>query len=713
MRVLALDGLILLAPVCFCDSGSPKCSNCILYKAVCSFSVDKRRFRGGEKSRSLAGSSHASSLTPANIEPSNARDQQATAGADTESAATDVSASKDGMSNADRHTGPDQSYWSQMAGAQPSSTQIEGVLNSGRSPETLTEPWFEDDLQCLSSMNEEEIPSLPGRSSELSTLQPGNMFTTLATANPGWLRGTSQSLSAQRFEGVQPCEDGPPRFYGPTSSLRFMQKTSIPWFQPVLQNSRLHCEKAIMQANLQWPGDSPFEGYLTSLFFTWYNPYMSAVDEDIYSRQKQDYNLGKETALYSPALENAILAVGASYASRRCANLPESLDPSDFFGRRSKAFLDLEMDSPTIATLQTLLILSTLEAAAGRDSRGWLYSGMAVHLVFDLGLHLDPSDEHFGASSRKQDGGLKFLYKRIFRAVCSSNMLWSISTGRPSSTKSLIQFVSAEQDQPSPSWQNSSIDNTVTHVSSASGQIGAEGVPVYLYHLSVEVSKVMEVLCVLGESLSTGNLLIPSSYSRLFVPKESPTIVKDITLSLHNWFSALPAALRIETSELETTSRSPYPSEVIELNLQYHEAVILFLRHFFLPARPTDGHSPQTIDDPTESDNARRSCIEAASCICRLLILYRRQYGLRYINVHAIHIALTAGQIHIQKGASYIRGSQTRSEGYRKSQEMLNLCIQALGEMAQTFPSCMRAMEMLTAFRQRWHKPSALSADID
>ena len=47
------------------------------------------------------------------------------------------------------------------------------------------------------------------------------------------------------------------------------------------------------------------------------------------------------------------------------------------------------MDSPSIATVQALVLLSAHEAAVTRDSRGWLYSGMAMRLAVDLGLHLD------------------------------------------------------------------------------------------------------------------------------------------------------------------------------------------------------------------------------------------------------------------------------------------------------------------------------------
>lgn len=61
------------------------------------------------------------------------------------------------------------------------------------------------------------------------------------------------------------------------------------------------------------------------------------------------------------------------------------------------------MDSPCVATVQALVILSCHEGSSNRDARGWLYSGtsnkkhanftnykgMSMRLAFDLGLHLD------------------------------------------------------------------------------------------------------------------------------------------------------------------------------------------------------------------------------------------------------------------------------------------------------------------------------------
>lgn len=65
--------------------------------------------------------------------------------------------------------------------------------------------------------------------------------------------------------------------------------------------------------------------------------------------------------------------MGASLAAGENLYLPEPA--SEFFSARAKALLDVEMDSPTVATVQALVIMSATEAASTRDARGWLYSG--------------------------------------------------------------------------------------------------------------------------------------------------------------------------------------------------------------------------------------------------------------------------------------------------------------------------------------------------
>ncbi|RTE84682.1 hypothetical protein BHE90_000812 [Fusarium euwallaceae] len=63
-------------------------------------------------------------------------------------------------------------------------------------------------------------------------------------------------------------------------------------------------------------------------------------------------------------------------------------DACKFFASRAKIYQDLELQTPTIATLQALVLLCEHEAAQGRDSQGWIYSGIATRILSDLGLQL-------------------------------------------------------------------------------------------------------------------------------------------------------------------------------------------------------------------------------------------------------------------------------------------------------------------------------------
>lgn len=101
-------------------------------------------------------------------------------------------------------------------------------------------------------------------------------------------------------------------------------------------------------------------------------------------------------------------ALGAAFETRhhpRFITFPKSL--SDFFADRAKALLDIELDCPSVATVQAMVILSGHDIGCKRDARGWLYSGMtsswkrllyeilsygagmAMRLAFDLALHVN------------------------------------------------------------------------------------------------------------------------------------------------------------------------------------------------------------------------------------------------------------------------------------------------------------------------------------
>jgi hypothetical protein len=76
-------------------------------------------------------------------------------------------------------------------------------------------------------------------------------------------------------------------------------------------------------------------------------------------------------------------AMGAAYEPKYHPDLvtfPRSL--SQFFGDRAKALLELEIENPSLATIQALVICSNYEASGTRDTRGWLYSGKSSLYLF-------------------------------------------------------------------------------------------------------------------------------------------------------------------------------------------------------------------------------------------------------------------------------------------------------------------------------------------
>lgn len=54
----------------------------------------------------------------------------------------------------------------------------------------------------------------------------------------------------------------------------------------------------------------------------------------------------------------------------------------DFFADRAKSTLETELDSPSVATIQAMVILSSHEIGNGKEARGWLYSGNTHTLNF-------------------------------------------------------------------------------------------------------------------------------------------------------------------------------------------------------------------------------------------------------------------------------------------------------------------------------------------
>ncbi|KAG4441939.1 hypothetical protein IFR05_002558 [Cadophora sp. M221] len=198
-------------------------------------------------------------------------------------------------------------------------------------------------------------------------------------------------LSA-RIGSFQIAEDGQLRYFGATSNLHILQDGLSSVSRSVNRSVYTKKEIVLSRAGLDRKVDPEFRRHLEDLYFQWEDPAIHVVDKEMYFQAQGAYiSENIETPFYSETLMNAICASGASLTSRIDLGSPQ--DAAQFFNSRAKLLLEIEMDSPSIATVQALVIMSAIEAAFTRDARGWLYSGMAVRLSADLGLHLDLNSE--------------------------------------------------------------------------------------------------------------------------------------------------------------------------------------------------------------------------------------------------------------------------------------------------------------------------------
>jgi len=145
---------------------------------------------------------------------------------------------------------------------------------------------------------------------------------------------------------------------------------------------------------------------------------------------------------FSKILLNAIY-YGASKFSDR---LELRKDPSDVrtagwrFRNRVRDLLGQALDHSAITTIQALLQMSSsLFALGDEQSAAWVYAGTAFRMIFDLGLHVDPT--MLPNFSRLSDEDVE-IRRRVYWAAFVVDKMQSLYQGRPASLRAADSQVS-------------------------------------------------------------------------------------------------------------------------------------------------------------------------------------------------------------------------------------------------------------------------------
>ncbi|KAL8946607.1 MAG: hypothetical protein Q9222_007020 [Ikaeria aurantiellina] len=192
-------------------------------------------------------------------------------------------------------------------------------------------------------------------------------------------------------------DNGSVSFVGGTSNLIFLG-SGFGKTQKVPNGT----EQYQQQANpiVSWTevtGDHDLIVHLMNMYFTWHYTYFTTLSKSLFYR---DFLLGKppqearrKMEYCTPLLVNAMLALGCHFTSWPAArsNPSDAATAGDHFFKEAKRLIleNDEHESPRLATVQALALMSVREAGCGREAKGWVYSGMSFRMAYDLGLNVD------------------------------------------------------------------------------------------------------------------------------------------------------------------------------------------------------------------------------------------------------------------------------------------------------------------------------------
>ncbi|KAE8420968.1 fungal-specific transcription factor domain-containing protein [Aspergillus pseudocaelatus] len=471
-----------------------------------------------------------------------------------------------------------------------------------------------------------------------------------------------------RLGRLQLTHHGQLRYFGSTSNLTLLDAL-VGVITPSSSSFQRDAQEVLENADLNMHVDEELERHLIELYFAWQDPWLHVVDMDVFWKaQSRSLDERISTQYYSRALSNAMSALGAAHESKYHPDLvtfPRSL--SEFFGDRAKLLLELEMENPTVATIQALVVLSSYEASCTRDTRCWLYSGMAMRLAFDLGLHLDmtPYVEKGIISPEEAD-----LRRMIFWGVYLSEQFWGFYLGR--SPQSPMSGVSA----PKPG---------------SSSPLPAIKWKVYpTMSMSSYAMVPFDLIC--SRWVSLYDIMLPLTDVLYGVSEVSNHSLQVLTAStvqnLRLWKKNLPPELHVEGRPI---SQPPIP-HILSLHMQYYQFMIHchrpYMSKYYIQPQPPQGPGPR---------HARKMCVESAISIVKLLTVHENLYTFRRANVQIVSFIFSAALILI-----FITVPSKRSPRNQDLVRHLNTCFRALEEMGSCLENARRTSTFLGTLQRQW-----------
>ena len=301
--------------------------------------------------------------------------------------------------------------------------------------------------------------------------------------------------------------------------------------------------------------------------------------------------------------------------------LLEPYDGGAHFYRQAVAniFDDVKQGPGKISEVQSLLLLSAQSIGKGHRTQAWLYTGMAIRIMEDMGLNIDSRSYAMTAKLSNEDIEIR---SRLFWSCYAWEKMLCLYLGRQP------VFLATHASPP----QLLLDDSAEIEVWSPSG-IGITDEQNYPPTQSHATSCFINMAS-LSEAL---HRILTHLYDPLREMSEETTIdyVVDESTLLQSWWDSFPAFLKMSPADLP-----PFcpPSHVATLNAMFHMVKILLNR----PILCAQGTS-EVFRNNLEHHVAE--CNSSANAIINIFDLYTRTFGNGHVMTALIYCVYTAASI--------------------------------------------------------------------
>ncbi|KAM0788534.1 hypothetical protein ACM66B_001662 [Microbotryomycetes sp. NB124-2] len=345
----------------------------------------------------------------------------------------------------------------------------------------------------------------------------------------------------------------------------------------------------------------------------------------------------------------------------------------DYF-EKAKRVLNYDYGSSKLVSVQALLLLAYREIGTGAMSASWLFTGMAIRMAQDLGLHRDVEKWFLPVSKFSHEE--KQTRKRVWWGCIILDRYTASYIGRPGTIHERdydTSFPSEDEPDEHEQWRPIRPDGTDWSVPPKH----ADSEPSTAQRYPPTKAHTLSCFNASGALAVVINRIIANIYAiRIRVlGQSSETLLSLLDQSLASWYLALPQHLAYNPA-----SKKVPPPHVLALHLKFYSALILLHRPFI------PGQNSKVA--PGRSFPSHSICTTSATAIANIVTIFRKTYTLRQCPPFLTYPIFSAAVICVYN-ASFDDALA------RPAKVHLAQCMTALKEMELIWGSAIRQWELL------------------